>query len=608
MKNLYNYLILFCLLSLPNFILAQVTVSSSGLLTVPRAGEAIRLSGSNSYLTFYNGGTYNGYLWHNNTNMYLTNRHATGNLYFGTNNGTKMTIEPGGQVGIGTTSPDVKLHVKNDAGGNMFRMESTTGNGYLSFNAGASLEGWVQNYNDNMDITSNTGQLWLRTLGAGEDVRVITSGKFSVETDEIRLDDASGKYLNFYNGATRIGYVSALANNNLQFEATNGGGLFLNSDANVNINTPGGSTYFSSAGNVGFGTASPDKKLTVIGQGRIKNTGQGANFIYERTDKSAFAMGAGGQAGLIFDENYNFELRSGVRANVVDGQLTNGALRFKVRGTNGYVGIGTSSPSTLLHVNGDITYCGSLINCSDRRLKQNITEFPLGLEEVKQLNPVTYQYNGEAGTSSEETHVGMIAQELKKVSPELVTEIEYEEEENGRTLSTASYLAIKESSIKYLLINSVKELAAENDGLKNDNLELKEENQKIKESMAQLEERMQHIEKLLSSKQDLSIDEKQKHEKDVTLNGQSTVAELAQNRPNPFEEHTSISYYLPEGTSGARMIIFSSAGKVLKTITINETGNGQINIQANSLPAGSYMYQLVTDNGVVGSKSMMLIK
>lgn len=68
--------------------------------------EALRLNGSTNWLSFYNGNTYKGYLYHNNTQMYLSNVIPNGNLYLGTNDDVKMTILASGSVGIGTINPD----------------------------------------------------------------------------------------------------------------------------------------------------------------------------------------------------------------------------------------------------------------------------------------------------------------------------------------------------------------------------------------------------------------------------------------------------------------------------------------------------------------------
>ena len=79
------------------------------------------------------------------------------------------------------------------------------------------------------------------------------------------------------------------------------------------------------------------------------------------------------------------------------GIYDNGATtaRFVINST-GNVGIGTTAPTSLLSVNGtaDKVGGGSWGTFSDKRLKKNINEFTLGLDAIKSLKTVTYEYNG----------------------------------------------------------------------------------------------------------------------------------------------------------------------------------------------------------------------
>lgn len=50
---------------------------------------------------------------------------------------------------------------------------------------------------------------------------------------------------------------------------------------------------------------------------------------------------------------------------------------------------------------------------SDARLKDVVSDFPLGAEELMRLKPKVFQYNGLAGTdTSGRLYVGLIAQEV----------------------------------------------------------------------------------------------------------------------------------------------------------------------------------------------------
>lgn len=81
---------------------------------------------------------------------------------------------------------------------------------------------------------------------------------------------------------------------------------------------------------------------------------------------------------------------------------------------------------------------------SDKRLKQNITTYAEGLEQIKAIKPVTFQYNEKSGFATSITYVGTIAQEVEEVAPHMVTH-------------DGEYLGVDPSAFTYMLINAVQE-------------------------------------------------------------------------------------------------------------------------------------------------------
>jgi hypothetical protein len=49
-------------------------------------------------------------------------------------------------------------------------------------------------------------------------------------------------------------------------------------------------------------------------------------------------------------------------------------------------------------------------------------------------------------------------------------------------------------------------------------------------------------------------------------------------------------------------------GRIIKTIPIQATGDGQVTLQANLLSAGTYSYALILDGQVMETKQMVLTK
>ena len=118
------------------------------------------------------------------------------------------------------------------------------------------------------------------------------------------------------------------------------------------------------------------------------------------------------------------------------------------------LGIGTTPSGTTgeIRATGDITAYYS----SDKRLKENIIKISDPLEKLSYINGVEFDWVPKEGIHSNEGHdVGVIAQEIEKILPELVTT-----RENG-------YKAVRYEKIVALLIEAVKEQQSQIDELKN---------------------------------------------------------------------------------------------------------------------------------------------
>ena len=144
-----------------------------------------------------------------------------------------------------------------------------------------------------------------------------------------------------------------------------------------------------------------------------------------------------------------------------------------------------------LSINGQLT--ATSCNCpSDARLKKNIHGYDKGLKVIRQLNPVRFEYNENAAVNATGSHIGLIAQDLQQVLPELVTTKKYD--------SGLSYLNIKSSQLVYLLINGIKEqqvvIEAQENDLKQKDKEIKDLNNQMK----LLESRIKTIEKYINDK------------------------------------------------------------------------------------------------------------
>lgn len=82
---------------------------------------------------------------------------------------------------------------------------------------------------------------------------------------------------------------------------------------------------------------------------------------------------------------------------------------------------------------------------------------------------------------------------------------------------------------------------------------------------------------------------------------------IEQNNPNPFNQKSLIRYYLPQNTK-AKIEIYSMDGRFIKSFGELKIGNNNIEVDANSLSHGSYIYHLIANDKAVDSKLMTVTK
>ena len=84
------------------------------------------------------------------------------------------------------------------------------------------------------------------------------------------------------------------------------------------------------------------------------------------------------------------------------------------------------------------------------------------------------------------------------------------------------------------------------------------------------------------------------------------VLSLAQNKPNPFSERTTIEVTIPESTTNAALFIYDMNGKQVKQINITERGKTNVSITSEGLEPGMFLYSLIADGKIVSTKKMIL--
>ena len=217
-----------------------------------------------------------------------------------------------------------------------------------------------------------------------------------------------GPYLNFQTGAgqgiigsERVGYGGTHYGSDMYFKTQ---------DTAIAGNKPTEKMRITSAGHIGIGTTSPGAKLD-IKSGDIKLDNYYKIFWsndYDAldNDNGIFYLRTSGSTYLNIDSNGN-----GTEALYVQtgATATGGTVLMKIQ-NNGNVGIGTSSPTSTLHVVGNIYATGTITPGSSRALKQNIHDLALAdaRATLAGLRPTRFYYK--ADTSDE--HLGFIAEDV----------------------------------------------------------------------------------------------------------------------------------------------------------------------------------------------------
>jgi hypothetical protein len=399
-------------------------------------------SGANAYsgMLFYDhtGAVAQFQGFNNSTREYrINNVAAGGSISFMLGGTTRFRIAPGGNVGLGTSTPSSPLHVtgavRSDAQYNLGanRVLATPGTENLVAGALAatalttgSQNTFVGHQAGTATTTGTTNTMVGRQAGFSN---VTGTGNTLVGESAGRLVTASANTI-VGQGAGRVATTGA-------------DNVFLGQDAGANTSTGSTNTFL---GEDAGGSNTSGSGNTLVGN--LANVGFG-NLT------NATALGAN---AVVTQSN-----------SLVLGSVTglNGATADTA------VGIGTTAPADRLHVTADIRIGSGSTGCvkdadatviagtcaSDLRFKDHVRPFDAMLEKVTRLRPVTFTWRAaefpSRGFGTRESY-GLIAQEVEAVLPELVT------------VDADGYRAVNYSRLPLVTLQALTELKAENDALR----------------------------------------------------------------------------------------------------------------------------------------------
>lgn len=276
--------------------------------------------------------------------------------------------------------------------------------------------------------------------------------------------------VNFLDGITIDGELTTTGGTNNITTTNSTSTLYL-------LNLTRTTTSLTTAGNVGIGTTSPSAKLHVssgylkvegIGCGIQMPDTSGNPLFAITTDQNTFAgcnivngwansSNTGVGVGTTRSDGTAFQVRTGITLS--SGIATNsGTQRLVVNGNGGTkitksLGVGANASTTTgrIDASNDIVAYSS----SDIRLKDNIKSIDKALDKVNKIQGIEFDWVEKEEVHGNSGHdVGVIAQEIEKVLPEVV-----DTRDNG-------YKAVKYEKLVPLLIEAIKDLSRQVDGLK----------------------------------------------------------------------------------------------------------------------------------------------
>ena len=259
-----------------------------------------------------------------------------GNFVLNVGNSDRMVITNGGNVGIGTTVPGVKLDVLNSAGGTIVRIYNTGTNGAAgyaatpvldvssksggTFTAGHSI--FRVGRDDSASNTFNVNTTLFTVLGSGN-VGIGTTGPVSAlevsgtspyltlsnSLTDVPINTMLG-ILNFYSNDTSTNSKGGVASVRAYSETAYNSGATpsymsfythtgsVGTDGTV-LGNPTERMRITSTGNVGIGTTAPNSKLEVAGT--IHSTSGGIKFPDNTTQTTAASSGTPAGAVMFFN-------------------------------------------------------------------------------------------------------------------------------------------------------------------------------------------------------------------------------------------------------------------------------------------------------------------
>ena len=345
-----------------------------------------------------------------------------------------------GTWGINVTGS--ALSITGTYGGSLTSSQVTTGLGYTPYNS----------TNPSGYITSSALSSYAPLTGSG------ASGTWN-----ININGSAASITGTYGGSltssqvtTGLGYTP--------YNSTNPSG-YITSSALSSYAALSGAIFTGSINSGSSVSAANTNSSAIVTGSSFAVGGSGGNYLAFGQSTGTYTQwiqsGYNGVAANRYAINLN-PLGGNVGVNM--GTNTDPSYNLDVNGkarVSSSLGVGSAAPQSTI---GQIVASDNIIAYfSDARLKENIAPIPDALAKINTLSGVTYNSNDLAesyGYTDRSQQVGVLAQEVKVVMPQVIKPAPFDTDGEGNSISGQNYMTVQYEKLVPLLIEAIKELTA----------------------------------------------------------------------------------------------------------------------------------------------------